>query len=151
MADIDYPATLPDFRLGKQRRQSQGFVTANPLQGAPYIELRSDDLPVTWDVTITCGSQLQAQTFLAFWTDTKEKSESIQSYYCTKFFRHLVSLRKITQDALRPMYAWVPVQEWDRQWTDEMLYAKYGLSDDEIEYIESVIRPMDINGGQVDA
>ena len=71
MADIDYPATLPDFRLGKQRRQSQGFVTANPLQGAPYIELRSDDLPVTWDVTITCGSQLQAQTFLAFLKSVK--------------------------------------------------------------------------------
>ena len=40
------------------------------------------------------------------------------------------------------MYAWVPVQTWDRKWTDEMLYEKYDLTEDEITFIESVIRPM---------
>jgi site-specific DNA-methyltransferase (adenine-specific) len=83
------------------------------------------------------------QSFLAFCVENKKQAASVESYYRTKFFRHLVSLRKLTQDALRPMYAWVPVQTWDRQWTDEMLYEKYGLSEDEISYIESVIRPME--------
>ena len=82
------------------------------------------------------------QTFLAFWTDTEREALSIESYYRTKFFRHLVSLRKFTQDALRPMYAWVPIQTWDRDWTDEVLYEKYRLTTDEINYIESVIKPM---------
>lgn len=54
----------------------------------------------------------------------------------------MVSLRKFTQDALRPMYSWVPIQTWDREWTDLELYQKYNLSDEEIEYIETVIRPM---------
>jgi site-specific DNA-methyltransferase (adenine-specific) len=83
------------------------------------------------------------QTFLAFCAASEEEAQSIESYYRTKFFRHLVSLRKLTQDALRPMYSWVPVQPWDRQWTDKELYKKYGLTKEEIDYVESVIRPMD--------
>ena len=74
----------------------------------------------------------------------------MQSYYATKFFRFLVSLRKITQDAFSHMYLWVPVQEWDRAWTDKVLYKKYGLTKEEIEYIESVIRPMDLSGASDD-
>ncbi len=83
------------------------------------------------------------QTFLAFWLANEDQARSLESYYRTKFFRHLVSLRKLTQDALRPMYSWVPIQAWDRQWTDEALYKKYNLTTKEIDYIESVIRPMD--------
>lgn len=85
------------------------------------------------------------QTFLAFCVTTEEEARSVESYYRTKFFRHLVSLRKLTQDALRPMYSWVPIQSWDRKWTDEALYKKYGLTIEEIEYIEMVVRPMDNN------
>ena len=82
------------------------------------------------------------QTFLAFCVASEEEARSIESYYRTKFFRHLVSLRKLTQDALRPMYSWVPVQAWDREWTDKALYKKYKLTKEEINYVETVIRPM---------
>jgi len=41
-------------------------------------------------------------------------ASSFASYYRTRFFRFLVSLRKITQDALRSTYTWVPQQPWDR-------------------------------------
>jgi len=84
------------------------------------------------------------QTFLAFCIATEEEARSVESYYRTKFFRHLVSLRKLTQDALRPMYSWVPVQAWDRQWSDKALYEKYGLTTEEIAYVEAVIRPMEV-------
>ena len=40
------------------------------------------------------------------------------------------------------MYRWVPVQSWDQTWTDAELYKKYGIVDEEIEFIESMIRPM---------
>lgn len=71
-----------------------------------------------------------------------EAARSFASYYRTRFFRFLVSLRKITQDALRSTYSWVPQQTWDQTWTDELLYEKYGINEDEIAYIESMIRPM---------
>ena len=83
------------------------------------------------------------QTFLAFAVDSKTAAESLESYYRTKFFRFLVSLRKLTQDALRSTYTWVPQQTWDREWTDKELYKKYKLTKDDIAYIELVIRPME--------
>jgi site-specific DNA-methyltransferase (adenine-specific) len=70
---------------------------------------------------------------------------SFHTYYSTRFFRFLVSLRKITQDALRSTYSWVPKQTWDRQWTDQMLFEKYGLTEDEIAFIETIVRPMDMD------
>lgn len=75
--------------------------------------------------------------------DTEGQALSLASYLRTRFVRFLVSLRKSTQDAPKHVYKFVPVQTWDREWTDEMLYDKYELSSDEIELIESVVRPME--------
>jgi site-specific DNA-methyltransferase (adenine-specific) len=38
----------------------------------------------------------------------------------------------------------VPLQDFTKRWTDEMLYKKYGITDDEIAFINKMIRPMDI-------
>ena len=83
------------------------------------------------------------QSFLFFFSESKAEIESIETYYRTRFFRFLVSLRKITQHATRSTYTWVPVQKWDEHWTDEKLYAKYGLTDEEILFIETMIRSME--------
>lgn len=73
---------------------------------------------------------------------SERAANSFASYYRTRIFRFLVSLRKITQDALRSTYSWVPRQSWDRTWTDELLYDKYDITNDEIAFINSMIRPM---------
>jgi len=62
----------------------------------------------------------------------------------------LVSLRKFTQDATRSTYTWVPLQNFSEPWTDEKLYKKYGLTEDEITFIESMIRPMDLTTNESD-
>lgn len=85
------------------------------------------------------------QTYLFFYVNSKKEAESLQSYLNTRFFRFLVSLRKITQHATRSTYTWVPQQAWDRMWTDEDLYKKYRLSKEDITYIESSIRPKSNN------
>jgi site-specific DNA-methyltransferase (adenine-specific) len=85
------------------------------------------------------------QTYLFFYVASKEQAESLQSYLNTRFFRFLVSLRKITQHATRATYTWVPQQTWDRVWTDEALYKKYSLSSDDIAHIEASIRPKATN------
>lgn len=74
---------------------------------------------------------------------TEMEARSLASYLRTRFARFLVSLRKSTQDAPRRVYAFVPIQPWDREWTDEMLYEKYGITEEEIAFIESVVRPME--------
>jgi site-specific DNA-methyltransferase (adenine-specific) len=73
---------------------------------------------------------------------SEEAARSFASYYRTRVFRFLVSLRKITQDALRSTYTWVPQQEWDRTWTDELLHKKYDITTDEVAFINSMIRPL---------
>lgn len=83
--------------------------------------------------------------------DDSTQLESFRSYYCTKFFRFLVSLRKITQHTSRATYAWVPMQSWDRVWTDASLYEKYGLTDEEILFVEGQIKPMEFEEASVDA
>ena len=82
------------------------------------------------------------QSFLFVCTDSRAQAENIASYYRTRFLRFLVSLRKITQHTTRESYLWVPQQTWDRKWTDAMLYKKYGLTEEDIKFIESRVRPM---------
>lgn len=91
---------------------------------------------------ISAPPSAATQTFLALYATKEREVQSIESYYRTKFFRHLVSLRKFTQDALHPMYSWVPIQKWNKIWSDDELYSKYKLTNEEADYIESVIRPM---------
>jgi site-specific DNA-methyltransferase (adenine-specific) len=68
---------------------------------------------------------------------TKQSLESVLGYVNTKFFHFLVSLKKITQEARRGVYSFVPMQDFSESWTDQQLYKKYGLSNEEIEFIES--------------
>lgn len=74
--------------------------------------------------------------------ESKAEAESVESYLRTRLVRFLVALRKPAQHVFRGMYRWVPQQTWDQTWTDIELYAKYGIADDEVEFVESIIRPM---------
>jgi site-specific DNA-methyltransferase (adenine-specific) len=86
-----------------------------------------------------------SETYLVIGPFKSERIMSnVLSYIQTKFFHFMVSLKKITQEARRGVYELVPIQDFTEPWTDEKLYAKYGLTDDEIAFIESVIRPMNL-------
>jgi site-specific DNA-methyltransferase (adenine-specific) len=85
------------------------------------------------------------QSFLFFNLSSLKAAKSLQSYYTTRFFRFLVSLRKITQHATHSTYVWVPMQIWDRTWTDEELYAKYRITEEEQAYIESQVKAMTLD------
>ncbi len=95
---------------------------------------------------IASSPSVCTQSFLFFNVGSREEAESLQSYYTTRFFRFLVSVRKITQHATHSTYTWVPVQSWDRTWTDEALFTKYGITTEEQAYIISQVRPMNLDG-----
>lgn len=75
--------------------------------------------------------------------DTRDEAENALTYIRTRFFRFLVLLHKPSQDATRSVYTFVPMQDFSKPWTDEELYKKYVISDDEVAFIESMIRPME--------
>ena len=74
---------------------------------------------------------------------TISECRNVISYIKTMFFRFLVMLKKVTQDTTKAVYQFVPLQDFSKPWTDEELYKKYGLTDEEIQFIESMIRPME--------
>lgn len=75
--------------------------------------------------------------------EEKEKAMRYANYLKTRFARFLVSLRKATQHATRDVYTFVPDLPLDQDWTDEKLYKRYGLTKDEITFIESQIAEHD--------
>lgn len=79
--------------------------------------------------------------------DNETIAQNLKSYLSTKFVRFLVAQIAVSQHITKGCFAFVPIQDFSKPWTDEELYAKYGLTDEEIAFIESMIRPMDLNGG----
>lgn len=64
------------------------------------------------------------------------------TYMRTKLFRFLVKIKKNTQNGARGVYQFVPLQDFSKSGTDEELYEKYKLTQDEIDYIEDNLAPM---------
>jgi len=94
---------------------------------------------------------ISSETYLCIGPfDSKADAESVLSYLSCRLTRLLILLHKPSQDTTRKVYTFVPTQDWTRKWTDDDLYAKYGLTDDEIAFIEKVVRPMDFTGEVVD-
>lgn len=69
---------------------------------------------------------------------------SYAKYLRSRFVRFLVSLRKVTQHATRDVYSFVPDLPLDQEWTDAKLYRRYGLSKDEIAFVEAQVAEHDI-------
>jgi len=64
-------------------------------------------------------------------------------YLKTRFVRVLVAMVTATQHLSRSNFRFVPLQDFSKPWTDVELYAKYGLTDEETAFIESMIKPME--------
>lgn len=88
---------------------------------------------------------ISAETYLRIGgSDSREQAVSIASYLACRLTRFLILLHKPSQNTTRRVYTFVPTQDWSKAWTDDTLYVKYGLTDDEIAFIEKVVRPMEV-------
>jgi site-specific DNA-methyltransferase (adenine-specific) len=75
---------------------------------------------------------------------SQTESENVISYIACKLTRFLVMLHKPSQHATQKVYTFVPAQDFSRPWTDAQLYEKYGLTEEEITFVDWMIRPMDV-------
>lgn len=75
--------------------------------------------------------------------DSIDITNNVLSYMKTKFFRAMVLTLKNTQHATKLVYKNVPTQDFSKSWTDDELYKKYNLNQEEIDFIESMIKPME--------
>lgn len=103
----------------------------HPILGRPFI---GEPFSVCTETYIIAGV-----------FNTKEEAENLRDYIVTKFFRFMVLLNKPTQHATSKVYQFVPLQNFNEKWNDDKLFKKYGLNDEDIKFIDSVIRPMEVD------
>ncbi len=75
--------------------------------------------------------------------ETKKHAENLSKYLATKFARFLLLQAVTSINLSKDKFQFVPLQDFSHPWTDEMLYEKYGLTEEEINFIESMIKPME--------
>ena len=102
------------------------LVLGTPFYGEPNSVCSQTYLVIGWDASAPKLTELKCQNII--------------KYIKTKFFRYLVSVKKKTQNGPRGVYQFVPLQDFDEEWTDLKLYEKYKLSEEEITLIEKSIR-----------
>ncbi len=122
------------FVTGANGSGELGEILSNPMVIAPYIG--------------------HTQTFMSIGGySTEFEADSLLKYLMTKFARCLLGTLKVTQNNNKDVWANIPIQNFtpisDIDWTlniadiDRQLYAKYGLDEDEVSFIEKMIKPME--------
>jgi site-specific DNA-methyltransferase (adenine-specific) len=96
--------------------------------GKPFLAEPGSACTMTYAVLASFGTKKEASTFI--------------SYLTTRLFRFLLLQRKITQDLTPDRFAFVPALPMNRNWSDADLYSRYGLTPDEVAYVESQVREM---------
>lgn len=98
-------------------------------------ELNDDNL----NAFVAAPGTVCTESYIVFGGDaelTQETAQNMVVYLQTKFARFCNSLAKISQDATSKTYRFVPMQNFNEQWTDEKLYKKYNLTKQEVEFID---------------
>lgn len=113
---------------------SNGELDINPADGYRVIT----------DTKIISPGQINTETYLDIGVfKTKEEATNFDRYIKSKFPRFLLRQAISSLNVTRDCFRFVPHLDFNEPWTDEKLYAKYGLTDEEIAFIESMIRPME--------
>lgn len=105
-------------------------------------ELSDDNL----NAIVGCPNEVCTESYIVIGADmklTKSQVKNLAQYLKTRFVRFCHALAKASQDATAKTYRFVPMQDFSKPWTDAELYKKYKLTNDEIAFIESMIKPME--------
>ena len=96
------------------------------------------------EIIIGEPNEICTETFLQIGTfPSKRESLNCLQYIKTKFFRALLFYNRSSLNISQGTFDLIPLQDFTEEWTDSKLYAKYGLTKEEIAFIESMIRPME--------
>ena len=142
------------YRFGENGFISKSLVTKNQnfikkwKILVPYSSPGDDSYPhLILSKPIVAGpNSCCSETYLVVGPFTNEKkANNVATYMTSSFFRFMVLLAKSTQHITQKNYIFVPKQDYIHKWTDKILFKKYGISDDEAGFIETLIKPMNVN------
>ncbi|MFA5688939.1 MAG: Eco57I restriction-modification methylase domain-containing protein [Kiritimatiellales bacterium] len=129
-----------EVRTGRHLINKYKILLSRPISG----NLETPPFKVIALTKVLKPKEICTHTYLVAGSHDDEKTaRNLKSYLETKFVRFLLVQSISGMDISRDKFRFVPIQDFIEEWTDEKLYKKYGLSDDEIAFIESMIRPME--------
>ena len=133
-ADIhDRDNILNRYKVITTRAMSGGH---KPSSDGDYMVLSS--------LSIIKPKEAFSETYLCIGDfEKKQHANNLLSYASTKFFRFLLLQALTSINITRQRFVFVPQQDFSKSWTDQELYKKYNLNQEEISFIESMIRPME--------
>lgn len=107
------------------------------------------DYQVISSLQILRPSEICTETYLIVDTfDNEDSAKNMSCYAAGKLFRFLLLQALTSIHITKDSFCFVPVQDFSKPWTDEELYAKYSLTNEEISFIESMIKPMEWGGDE---
>ncbi|MCX7883703.1 MAG: Eco57I restriction-modification methylase domain-containing protein [Caloramator sp.] len=112
----------------------------------PYASPGADDYPhLVLSKPIVAGmNEVCTETYLVIGPFNNELvAKNVAKYMSTKFFRFMLLLLKSAQHITQKVYAYVPQQDFAKVWTDDVLYKKYGITEDEIAFINTLVKDVD--------
>ena len=139
------------------------FIKRDSLQPNDYIDTYNVSLPESngngafdpFSTPFITPPQIGVtDTFISIGTFNNEiEATNLLKYVKTRFVRAMLGIKKVTQHNPKETWEYVPLQDFtehsDIDWgksipeIDQQLYRKYNLSDDEIAFIEKMIKPME--------
>ena len=117
---------------------SNGEVDTNPEDGYKVI---------TSNRILRPGEVHTESYLLLHGFDSLAEAENFSEYMTLKFPRFMMKHTLSSMNISTQNFVFVPFLDYSRKWTDADLYVRYNLTQDEIAYIEALIRPMDLEGG----
>ena len=95
------------------------------------------------EIIISKPNEVCTETYLRVgYLDSEIEAKNCLSYIKTKFFRALLFFNRHSLNISQSSFILIPLQDFTKPWTDEELYLKYDLSDEQIDYIETIVKPM---------
>ena len=147
------------FYYNGWKKEGLGYIDRNSVsKNTDWIDQCKIYIPKAWGIGNINKDWLQpfigechsccTETYLVIGPlENIEIANNVISYTQTKFFHFMLSLVKITQNTMQKAYSLVPMRDFNESWYDEKLYKKYGLNEEEIAFIESMVRLME-NGDE---
>ena len=134
----------PDRVFIMQEQKAQVYNVNIDEAGNTKLEDRiCEELRISPIIVMNADNSVCSQTYLYAAFSSEIEAKNFITYLKTKMFRALVLASKTSQDLPSKTYRFVPILDFSKPWTDAELYAKYGLTEEEIAFIESMIKPME--------
>lgn len=140
------PFNRKDITIGKEMIDEWKVITSYVAYDHAGNPGKDGRRRVFSKIDILPPETICTETYLVIGSFTEEtQARNLVTYMKTRFFRFLVAQFMYSHHITKESYSFVPLLDMTTQWTDELLYRRYRLTKEEVEFIESKIRPMEPN------